>query len=203
MQERKRSLDIYEVADKFADYLTKQYIREFGKVNITGFDEMNVVKKSKKLYSWLDKVTRESLLMLGNIVYSEYAEETEELAELWLSGILDAYDPVTRYVYTREWERKRQLYVEGMIAGEDKAFESKLSTARLAKQAVQYTITVADKAQVDAYKANGVKKVKWVSEKDSRVCKECSNRDGNVYSINSIPPKPHIHCRCRIEPVEE
>lgn len=198
-----KSLDIYEIADKVADRLVETYAKEFGKVNVTDFDALNVIKQSKKLYSWLEKVTKESYLMLANIVYSDFAEEGEELTEVWLSGILEAYDPVTRYVFDNEWERKRQLFVEGMIASKDKKLESKLSAARLAKQSVQYTITVADEAQLEAYRKNGVKKVRWVSERDSRVCDVCSSRDGNVYPINAIPPKPHYNCRCRFEPVEE
>lgn len=197
-----KSLDIYEIADKVADRLVETYAKEFGKVNVTDFDALNVIKQSKKLYSWLEKVTKESYLMLANIVYSNFAEEGEELTEVWLSGILEAYDPVTRYVFDNEWERKRQLFVEGMIASKDKKLESKLSAARLAKQSVQYTITVADEAQLEAYRKNGVKKVRWVSERDSRVCDVCASRDGNVYPINAIPPKPHYNCRCRFEPVE-
>lgn len=197
-----KSLDIYEIADKVADRLVETYAKEFGKVNVTDFDALNVIKQSKKLYSWLEKVTKESYLMLANIVYSNFAEEGEELTEVWLSGILEAYDPVTRYVFDNEWERKRQLFVEGMIASKDKKLESKLSAARLAKQSVQYTITVADEAQLEAYRKNGVKKVRWLSERDSRVCDVCASRDGNVYPINAIPPKPHYNCRCRFEPVE-
>ena len=197
-----KSLDIYEIADKVADRLVETYAKEFGKVNVADFDALNVIKQSKKLYSWLEKVTKESYLMLANIVYSDFADDGEELTEVWLSGILEAYDPVTRYVFDNEWERKRQLFVEGIIASKDKKLESKLSAARLAKQSVQYTITVADEAQLEAYRKNGVKKVRWVSERDSRVCDVCASRDGNVYPINAIPPKPHYNCRCRFEPVE-
>lgn len=199
-----KSLDIYELADKCADYLTRQYVREFNKAsNSMKFDALNVIKKSKKLYSWLDTITRETYLMMANVVYKNYANDDDSLDEAWLSGILDAYDPVTLYVYTNEWERKRQLYAEGMMASKDKSVEKKQSIARLTKQAVQYTITVSDMAQLDAYKANGVKKIRWVSEKDNRVCEICAKRDGNVYPINDVPPKPHYNCRCRFEPVEE
>ena len=197
-----KSLDFYGMADKVADRLVETYVKEFGKVNVTNFDALNVIKQSKKLYSWLEKVTKESYLMLANIVYADYVEEGEELTEIWLSGILKAYNPVTRYVFDNEWERKRQLYVEGMIASTDKKLENKLSSARLAKQAVQYTITVADEAQIEAYRHNGVKKVRWVSEKDNRVCDVCAGRDGHIYPIDAIPPKPHYNCRCRFEPVE-
>lgn len=192
--------DIYKQADKVAEYIMKQYSREFTKYQTMKSDELNVIKKSKQLYEWLDKVTREAYGMMANLIYKHYANEDGDLAEAWLSGILDDYDGVTKYVYTNEWERKRQRYAEGMIAGKDKQYESKLAMRLLAKQAVQYTITIADDAQIEAYKANGVKKIRWVAEDDARTCSVCKERDGNVYDINKIPPKPHYGCRCRFVP---
>ena len=195
-----RNLDIYEQADKVSAYIMKQYSREFPKYQMKS-DELNTITKSKQLYSWLDKITREAYLMLANLIYQHYADDDGDLAEAWLSGILDDYDPVTKYVYTNEWERKRQRYAEGMIAGTDKQFESKLAMRLLARQAIQYTITVADEAQLDAYRANGIKRVRWIAEDDARTCSVCAKRDGKVYAIDKIPQKPHYGCRCRFAPV--
>lgn len=199
--------DIYERSDKVAEYIQKQYVREFAKYsNIANFDALNVIKKSKKLYEWLDKVTREAFLMMANLIYKDEANEDGDLAEAWLSGVLDEYDPVTKYVYSNEWERKRQMFAEGIIASEavkDKNYERNKSMRYLARQATQYTITIADKAQLEAFKANGVKKVRWDSENDTRVCHECHSRHGKVYAIDKIPPKPHYGCRCHLIPIVE
>lgn len=199
--------DIYERSDKVAEYIQKQYVREFAKYsNIANFDAINVIKKSKKLYEWLDKVTREAFLMMANLVYKDEANEDGDLAEAWLSGVLDEYDPVTKYVYSNEWERKRQMFAEGIISSvniKDKNDERNKSMRYLARQATQYTITIADKAQLEAFKANGVKKVRWDSENDTRVCEECHRRHGKVYAIDKIPPKPHYGCRCHLIPIVE
>lgn len=199
--------DIYERSDKVAEYIQKQYVREFSKYsNIANFDAINVIKKSKKLYEWLDKVTREAFLMMAKLIYKDEANEDGDLAEAWLSGVLDEYDPVTKYVYSNEWERKRQMFAEGIIASEtvkDKNYERNKSMRYLARQATQYTITIADKAQLEAFKANGVKKVRWDSENDTRVCEECHSRNGKVYAIDKIPPKPHYGCRCHLIPIVE
>lgn len=198
--------DIYERADKVAEYLAKQYVREFGKVHVVGMDALNVIKSSKELYGWLDKITREAYLMLARTVYAEYLNDDGDLAEAWLSGVLDEYDPVTKYVFTNEWERKRQLFAEGVIASADaktKQDEADKSLRYLARQGAQYTINIADEAQLEAYRANGVKRVRWVSEHDNKVCSECQKRNNHVYDINNVPPKPHYNCRCRLLPIVE
>lgn len=197
-----KSLDIYEYADKSAEYLSKQYVRQFGKYdNIMKFDALNIIKKSKKLYEWLDKVTRETLLMLANVVYTHYVDG-DSVEEAWLTGFLNDYDAVTKYVYTSEWERKRQRYAESMIAGGTYK-EQAIALHLLLRQAAQYTINVADAAQIKAYKKLGVKRVMWVTENDDKVCKTCESRNGIIYPINNIPPKPHPNCRCRFVPMEE
>lgn len=201
-----KKLDIYKQANKVAEYLTKQYVREFAKYkNIMATDALNVIKKSKQLYERLDKITREAYLMMARTVYGYYTGD-DDLPEVWLSGLLDDYDPVTKYVYTNEWERKRQLFAEGMIASQgDKAKRDELSLSMryLTRQGVQYTITVADQAQLDAYKKLGVKKVMWDSENDTRVCHVCHGRHKKIYPISKVPPKPHYGCRCHLIPVEE
>lgn len=202
-----KTLDIYERADKVADYLAKQYVREFRKYsNIGKFDALNVIRKSKTLYGWLDKITREAYLMMARTIYGYYVSEDGDLAEAWLSGVLDEYDPVTKYVYSNEWERKRQYYAEGILSSEndkDKRFEADKAMRYLARQGAQYTITVADRAQLDAYRKNGVKKVRWDAENDTRVCEICHSRHNRIYLIGNVPPKPHYGCRCHLIPVEE
>jgi hypothetical protein len=45
--------------------------------------------------------------------------------------------------------------------------------------------------------------VKWITEEDELRCAECAERHNKVYHIDSIPPKPHINCRCYFEPVKK
>ena len=58
-------------------------------------------------------------------------------------------------------------------------------------------------AVVKAYEDDGVKRVRWVTAEDDRRCKECKSRHGKIYDIDKIPSKPHVHCRCYVERVDE
>ena len=64
----------------------------------------------------------------------------------------------------------------------------------------QYVITTVDCATIEAYRTQGVTEVVWVSVKDKSRCVVCKQRDGKVYPIDNIPPKPHIGCRCYFLP---
>jgi SPP1 gp7 family putative phage head morphogenesis protein len=58
-----------------------------------------------------------------------------------------------------------------------------------------------DKATLDGYKDSGVDEVEWHTNIDGRECKVCRERNGRVYKIDEVPPKPHRNCRCRYAPV--
>ena len=68
-------------------------------------------------------------------------------------------------------------------------------------QSSQYAQDVADTMETEVYKAASIPRVMWVTERDNRVCEECRERDGKIYPLDNVPPKPHYHCRCRIKPI--
>ena len=70
-------------------------------------------------------------------------------------------------------------------------------------QTKQYAETMVDKTRVETFKKNGIRRVRWVTENDEKVCHICKERDGKVYDIEKIPVKPHYYCRCWIKPVLE
>lgn len=175
---------MYELTDKAINYLNKRTAEEFSLLPI---DEINILG-SKKLYYELDKTARTVYLRLGESIYEDF--DTVELILL-----LDDYNPVTRYIYTNEVERKRSRFLEAILSGGGEE-EKKRSMRLWSTQSTQYAIEVTDKAFIMKLKSEGVKQVIWVTEKDDRVCKECSKRDGVSYDIDNIPPKPHIGCRC-------
>lgn len=194
--------DIYENVDKVNEYLTRHYAREFNKYrNIGKFDAINVIKKSKILYEWLYKITKETYFTMARAIYMDYTDE--DLLEAWLVGVLDEYDPVTKYQFSSEWERKRARFAESMIASTDKKFDMQLALRLLTQQGTQGAITVADAAQREAYRHNGVVRVRWDSESDMRVCHECHSMHGTVYDLDKVPPKPHYNCRCHLVAVME
>lgn len=62
---------------------------------------------------------------------------------------------------------------------------------------------VTNTAYEMAYKAAGIKKVKFVAVLDSRTSKQCQGLNGKVYDINKPFPRPPLHynCRSKVRPV--
>ena len=65
-----------------------------------------------------------------------------------------------------------------------------------------YADLVADEATLQAFKDAGVKRVRWRTEEDEKVCKYCRPLDGKVFDIDKVPPKQHWGCRCWFEPAD-
>lgn len=109
---------------------------------------------------------------------------------------LEEYDPVTKYVYKNEVERKRDRLAEAVNASTAKMTEFNRALGYWMQMTAQYADSVSDAATIKAFKDSGVKKVRWNAQKDGKVCIECLKRDGKIYPIDSIPKKPHWGCRC-------
>lgn len=118
-------------------------------------------------------------------------------------AILEQYDPVTKYVYQHEIERKQARCAESIISSANAAERSaQIDTAMrlFAKMAAQYAVELTDESMLQAYRDANVDQVIWVTVKDERRCKVCRDRDGRVYPVNAVPPKPHYNCRCYLLP---
>lgn len=185
------------------------------------FDELNVFGSCKRLYSELDKDNRKAWLELARMKYEKCKPHGDELPVLaWLNLILDEYDPVTKYSYENEVPRKRDRLIEGVLSvgrtwssGEqkneaanaasvgDKNKEYKKALGYWSQMTAHYCDAVSDAATVKAYSDAGVEEVVWRTVEDDKVCDECDERNGLVFKIDRIPPKPHWGCRCYIEPV--
>ncbi len=146
----------------------------------------------------------EELLELAREEYLEAQPAGDEKpTKKWLLALLLAYDPVTKYVYQHEIDRKRARTAEAIIASSDKALEFRRGLRYWQNMTDWYAIDVTDMAVLKSYEDAGVKRVRWISLEDGRECSTCSERSGKVYPINQIPPKPHLNCRCMYEPVFE
>lgn len=55
--------------------------------------------------------------------------------------------------------------------------------------------------EVAKMRSDGVGEVRWRTMGDDRVCAVCASREGQVYPINAVPARPHVRCRCYLEPV--
>lgn len=167
-----------------------------------GFDELNVLNVTRRLYEELSLDNREIFLELAQEKYSETEPHGKEPPGLaWLLALLAAYNAVTRVVYDNDVERKRQYTAEGVNSSTAKAAEFRRGLRYWAGLTVDYADIVTDESALKAYRDAGVSKVRWVTAEDEKVCEVCRERDGNIYPIDAVPPKPHRRCRCFFEPV--
>lgn len=203
----------YELSDRASKLLNSKAVRRFEaarrKLAVLKFDELNVIKTVKALYRDLAADNKKAFTDLAIMAYEDAArheldDEEDELMGLWLmSEVLDKPNPVTGYIYTNEVERKRDRATESINASTKKRQEFQKALRLWSRQTAEYCDIVTDEATLKAFKDIGVKKVRWSTEKDDRVCPACGPRDGNVYDINKVPPKPHVNCRCILLPVKE
>ena len=110
---------MYQKTDKVIAYLSKQYAKLFRQV--TSFDELNVIDVSYKIFDEAVILTEREVTRLVKIVYDSKRGggeiSTEDALNLVLTLML-AYNPVTKYVYRNEIDRKRSRFVEGVIASD-------------------------------------------------------------------------------------
>lgn len=193
----------YRTTDKVIDYLNKQYLKLFRRAKgISNFDELNVISLSHEIYERAIAVTQTEMVRLADTIYKRYrtASEESELGIAWVLALMAAYNPVTKYIYDNEAERKRSRFAESVIASETPQEDVDRSLRVWVAQNKQLAEDVTFDAMVQAYTDDGVENVEWVTHPDDRRCAECKSRHGNVYPIGEIPPKPHMRCRCYVRP---
>ena len=194
----------YLKTDKTIAYLNKQYAKLFRRV--TAFDELNVIPLSHEIYDEALKITEQEATRLVKSVYDSYSESGELAvsdSHAAVVALMGAYNPVTKYIYRNEMDRKRSRFAEGVISSDTPHEEIELAKRLLIATNKQFADDATFDAVVQAYADDGVKRVRWVTAADDRRCAECKSRHGKVYEIDNIPPKPHLHCRCYVEKVKE
>lgn len=151
----------------------------------------------------------ESLLKKKSAVDTSELTESPEIGTVtWVTGFLALYNPITCYLYTSEADRKRMRYAEEILTSVQYGDRSQYnkSTERTANlwynQSEQYLMDVTDEATIETYKNNGVEYVRWMTERDDRVCDECKAMHGRIYPIDAVPTKPHRRCRCYLIPAK-
>ena len=171
------------------------------KLYVAKFDELSVIKEIKALYERLDKENRKAFISLFLARYEEVCgEDGTDLVEAYILGLLGAPNPVSKYIYEAEVLRKRDKLTEAVNAATRKSDELDKGLRIWSQMAAWYTDLVSDGANIEALKSMGVKKVVWVSQRDRLVCRECKEMDGEIYPIDKIPDKHHLHCRCYVIP---
>lgn len=196
----------YDLTDKAIDLLNRRAVKRFedakDEAAQNGFDELNVLEVTRTLYDQLRKDNQDVFLELAQERYQEAEPHGEEPPNLtWMLALLAAYNAVTKVIYDNDVDRKRQYTAEGINSSTAKVTEFRRGLHYWADLTAAYGDIVTDESTLKAYRDAGVKKVRWVTAGDEKVCETCRERNGKIYSINSIPPKPHRRCRCVYEPM--
>ena len=210
---------MYRLADKLLEQLKKLIRREFNRLGIFGFDELNAPRVTTETTELFDRLMRENkkqYLKVAQKAYADavalavgagYTESEDNIDEAWLIGLLLAYNFVSGYLYESEAERKRLRLAEQMMTAKEYLNRTLYndSLRRSANlwwtQTAHYMLEAVDQATLDGYRDSGVEKVKWNTNIDGRECKTCRERNGKVYPIGNVPPKAHRNCRCYLTPV--
>lgn len=158
---------------------------------------------TRELYDQLEADNRQVYLELAQEQYQEAEPHGEEPPDLaWLLALLAAYSTVSKVVYNNEVDRKRGYTAEGINSSTAKVTEFRRGLHYWADFTGQFADEITDESTLKAYRDAGVRRVRWVTAGDEKVCETCQERNGRVYSINSIPSKPHRRCRCTYQPVK-
>ena len=204
------------MVDAAAAKITTKVRREFRHNRVAMFDEMNITatkKHVRKLYRDVYKIIKKEFMAILNPLYQEIYDEAialgfdgdmRDLDETWIEEFFSEYNPVTKYVFKSELGRKESRLFEALVAStRDKIQSYKTAENLLLRQVKQYSIDLEDKVTKTAYKDLGVEKVVWVAEIDHRTCGVCAEMDGQIFSLEDVPPKQHYQCRCWLTPVRE
>lgn len=177
-----------------------------------GFDELNfrdTRSRVNTMYKRMDEYIRQEYELIAQRSYADASAGDGHRfdASSFVRSALRAYDPLSDFVYEREWIRKRDRLFESIIATERGNQEMRRNLKRgldvLANQVRQYADNITIKARIEAFHRRGDDMLVWVTEKDEKVCNICGPRDEQIYPIELFPQMPaHWHCRCHPEVVD-
>ena len=191
----------YRIADKATELLTRKAIKRFeaakAKARQLKFDELEVLSITKELYKDLERDNEKTFLELAQERYQEAEPHGEEPPDRkWLLALLLAYNATLKWQYIHEVERKQAYTAEGINSSAAKVAEFRKGLSKWSQMTKWFAIEVSDAATLEAYEDAGVKYIVWNTMMDGRECGTCEDRNGKVYPIHAIPPKPHPGCRC-------
>lgn len=213
---------MYRLADKLLEQLKKLIRREFNRLGIFGFDELNAPRITRETISLFDRMLKENKKRFLEVAKKAYADAValaiaagykdpggNKIDDVWVIGFLGAYNFVSGYLYESEAERKRLRLAEQMMTAREYLNRTMYndSLRRAANlwwtQTSHYMLDAVDAATLDGYRDSGVKEVKWNTNIDGKECSTCRERNGKIYAIDRVPPKAHRNCRCYLTPVKK
>ena len=207
----------YRLADKTLAALNKKIVLRFNRAKRAllhdGFDELTVFRSFEDLYKGLIQDNDDAFRGLCADRYREMylylkrswpdRERLDDLVEMYLANLLTEPNGRTHYAYDSESLRKRDRAVEAINSETQKSkkdLEFEKAMRYWSQQTGFYIDIIADEMAVKAMKDCGVKRVRWRTQTDDKVCNDCHDRDGVVYDIDEVPDK-HLRCRCWLEPI--
>ena len=186
----------YDYTDKLLKTARRLVVRSFDNYKISKKD----LSETRKLYGIIKEFVQKMYLKIVRHYYVKYGgKKKKKFDDEWLYEFLMEFDPMTGYQFSREWDRKLYRQYESVEAcKKNKLSPSKpidRSMSLLNSQITQKAIKATDTGVLEALKEQGVKKVRWITRDDEKVCDECWPRHMQVFDINKVPPK-HPNCRC-------
>ena len=138
--------DIFKIRDKIVKAYLKMILRRFKRLNqgfITGFDEINILSAVNTTYEDVINMSVDALKKIAKQTYFWVCDDDFE-ADLWLSGFLQLYDPVTHYKWYDEADRKRSRAYEAIMSCRTSAERKKQIEVALKAWAKQFEQTADD-----------------------------------------------------------
>lgn len=206
-------MSIYDAADKAIRAMNRQNLKEFNKLKLAKWDELNVVRMVSKTY---DDSVRMAKRRYYEIAFEAFivamleakvrnAEATREAEDTitndWILDMLEEVDPVTLYAFLPETERKKQRLTEALAVAQNRNVEIDKALRYWTQQISQYADNSVFRARLEAFRRAGIEQVIWVTQEDDRVCEDCEPLDGQIFDVDNVPDPPHWGCRCRLIPV--
>jgi len=177
---------------------------------------MNVIQIKKhidKLYKAIYKDIKSEFTAILNPIYEEIYDEAVDLGfdgdirnldEAWVEEFFDEYNPVTKYVFSNEIDRKKSRLFESLVASAVERTQSyKTAEKLIVNQIKQYAVDLEDAIAKVVYEDTGVTWLQWVAEDDHKTCGDCKELDGQIFKLKDVPPKQHYQCRCVTIPIKK
>jgi len=200
---------IYDYADRAIKDMNRRNLRSFDKLKLLKFDELNVLRMVNRTYEESVRIAKKRYLSIYLDAYLAAIEEVgrkkiepdDSIMDDWLLDMLEDYDIVTHYRFNEETERKKARTAEALVATKVDAREVERALRLWTLQVSTYADRSVNDGRMQAFQDSGVKKVRWCTEEDDRVCADCDELDGKVFDIDKVPPRQHYGCRCYLIPV--
>lgn len=206
-------MSIYDAADKAIRAMNRQNLKEFNKLKLAKWDELNVVRMVNKTYDDSVRMAErryyeiafEAFIVamleakVANWDATRMAEDT--ITNDWILDMLEEVDPVTLYAFLPETERKKQRLIEALAVAHNRNAEIDKALRYWTRQVGQYADNSVFRARLEAFRRAGIEQVIWVTQEDDRVCEDCEPLDGQIFDVDNVPDPPHYGCRCRLIPV--